>query len=111
MNYLTGDEEVRRLAELREKWDLEYTASMDNARKAGMEDGRKLGLEDGRKLGLEDGRKLGLEDGRKLGLEEGKKAGEKSAKLETAKKFLELGVDIEKIVQATGLAKEEIESL
>ena len=35
MTYLTGDEEVRRLAELREKWDEEYEASMRYAREKG----------------------------------------------------------------------------
>jgi predicted transposase/invertase (TIGR01784 family) len=32
-------------------------------------------------------------------------------KIEVARKFLELGVKVEKIVQSTGLSREEIESL
>lgn len=43
MEYLTGDEEVKRLAELREKWDMEYELSMKYARKQGTEDGLRLG--------------------------------------------------------------------
>ena len=43
MEYLTGDEEVKRLAELREKWDMEYELSMKYARKQGAEDGLRLG--------------------------------------------------------------------
>ena len=35
MNYLTGDEEVRRLAELREKWEMDYNSGMDYARREG----------------------------------------------------------------------------
>ena len=40
-----------------------------------------------------------------------KRLGREEAKLEAAKKFKELGVDIETIVQATGLAVEVIEGL
>ena len=43
MEYLTGDEEVKRLAELREKWDMEYELSIKYARKQGAEDGLRLG--------------------------------------------------------------------
>ncbi len=90
ITYLTGDDEVRRLAELREKWDMEFNASMQNAHKLGekigteigMKKGEKLGLEKGEKLGLEKGEKLGLEKGEKLGLEKGEKLGlEKGEKL------------------------------
>ena len=35
MNYLTGDAEVQRLAELREKWDMDYTSGINHARKEG----------------------------------------------------------------------------
>ena len=38
MNYLTGDEEVRRLAELREKWEMDYNSGMDYARKKGIKE-------------------------------------------------------------------------
>jgi predicted transposase/invertase (TIGR01784 family) len=38
-------------------------------------------------------------------------AGREEAKKEIAKKFLKLDVEIEKIMQATGLTKEEIENL
>ena len=67
MNYLTGDAAIRRLAELREKWDMDYESGIDFARK--------------------------------------------EAKEENAKKLLELGVGIEKIIKATGLTKEQIENL
>lgn len=41
MNYLTGDEEVRRLAELREKWDMDYNNGINYAKEKGKEEGKK----------------------------------------------------------------------
>ena len=67
MDHLTGDEEVRRLAELREKWEMDYVSGIDYA--------------------------------------------EKRAKTEIAKKLIELGVEDNKIIEATGLTKEEIEKI
>ena len=39
MNYLTGDAEVQRLAELREKWDMDYTSGINHAKKEGIKEG------------------------------------------------------------------------
>lgn len=36
MNYLTGDEEVRRIAELREKWEMDWNSGMADAREEGI---------------------------------------------------------------------------
>ena len=38
MNYLTGDEEVRRLAELREKWEMDYNSGIGHARREGIKE-------------------------------------------------------------------------
>ena len=103
MNYLTGDEEVRRKAELREKWDMEYAASMKYARKLGEAEGRKIGEAEGRKLGEAEGRKLGEAEGRKLGEAERNK--------EIAKNMKNEKMSIEQISRITGLSKEEIEKL
>ena len=43
MNYLTGDEEVRRLAELREKWEMDRVSAINYATKKGEECGKKQG--------------------------------------------------------------------
>ena len=43
MNYLTGDEEVRRLAELREKWEMDRVSAINYAERKGEERGKKLG--------------------------------------------------------------------
>lgn len=43
--------------------------------------------------------------------EEGRREGKIEEKREVAKKLLEIGVEISKIIEATGLNKEEIENL
>ena len=62
-------------------------------------EGRAKGIEEGREIG----REMGLEEGRERGLAEGKMA--------TAAKLKQLGVDIQTIVQATGLDEEVISGL
>ena len=37
MNYLTGDAEVRRLAELREKWEMDRVSAINHATRVGIE--------------------------------------------------------------------------
>ena len=44
MNYLTGDAEVRRLAELREKWEMDRINAISYATKVGKEEGIKEGI-------------------------------------------------------------------
>lgn len=41
MNYLTGDAEVRRLAELREKWEMDRINAISHATKVGKEERNK----------------------------------------------------------------------
>lgn len=41
MGYLTGDAAVRRLAELREKWDMDWNSDMYWAKKDGKEEAMK----------------------------------------------------------------------
>lgn len=47
MNYLTGDEEVRRLAELREKWEMDRVSAINYAERKGKKEGK---IEVARKL-------------------------------------------------------------
>ncbi len=42
MDYLTGDEELERLAELREKWAMDYDSGISDAREEGRTDGIKI---------------------------------------------------------------------
>ena len=67
MDYLTGDEEVKRLAELRKKWEMDYNSAISNAK---------------------------VEERRII-----------------AKKLKKEKISIEKIIEITGLEKEEIKEL
>ena len=51
------------------------------------------------------------EQAKKVGLEQGLEQGEKRKALEVANNLLKMGMDIEAIMKATGLSKEEIEEL
>lgn len=95
MNYLTGDEAVRRLAELREKWEMDRISAISYAE----EKGRKLGEAEGRKLGETEGRNVGIIEGAKRKTEE------------IAKEMIKQGLPIEVIISVTKLSKEEIEKL
>ena len=123
MNYLTGDAEVRRLAELREKWERDYIDARINGKKEGLTEGMKQGLEDGLKQGLTEGMKQGLEDGLKQGLAEGMKQGledglkqglekgMKQEKISIAKEMKKNNFPVELIEKMTGLSKGEIKQI
>ena len=84
---LTGDAEVKRLAEIRLMSKLEEQAALASAR--------------------DKGTKEGLELGKKEGLELGKK----QEKFETAKKMKSKNMPIKDIIEFTGLTQKEIENL
>lgn len=48
---------------------------------------------------------------KKRAKEEGEKAGEKKKQKKIAKNLLKMGMDISKVIEATGLKKEEVEKL
>lgn len=54
MNYLTGDAEVRRLAELREKWEMDRINAISHATKVGKEQGLREGKKEGIKEGIKE---------------------------------------------------------
>ena len=43
MNYLTGEAEVRRLAELREKWEMDRISAINHATRNGEKKRKKRG--------------------------------------------------------------------
>ena len=83
MTYLTGDEAVQRLQDLRDKWEMDRISALDFAEEKGIE----------------------------KGIEKGRKEGEQQNKKEIAKKMLVEKIDINTIIKITGLTKEEIEKL
>ena len=55
IKYLTGDRELRRLAELREKWEMDYADTMVYGREQGLEEGRQEGKKEVAKEMLKEG--------------------------------------------------------
>ena len=84
---LTGDAELKRLAEVRLMSQLEGASARKVAREEGLAEGRV--------------------EGRTKGMEEGKKI----EKIEIAKRLIQLNIPMEKIKNATGLTEEEIKKL
>ena len=52
--YLRGDEAVKRMAFLREKWERDWNSGMHSAEEAGIEKGMKQGEKRGIKKGKEE---------------------------------------------------------
>jgi predicted transposase/invertase (TIGR01784 family) len=68
-------------------------------------------LRDERDEGIKIGEEIGEKRGVEIGIEVGEKRGEKRGKIETAINLLKMGIDIDKIVKATGMKRKEIEKL
>ena len=80
---LTGDEEIKRIAELKEKWEMDYNSAVQNAEDRGLAQGRA----------------------------EGHSAGIAEEKRNLAKKLISLNIPKAKILEITGLTEEEINKL
>jgi predicted transposase/invertase (TIGR01784 family) len=61
------------------------------------------------RIAEERGVERGVKIGEERGVERGVKIGEEKGKVETARKLIQRGIDIEIIAEATGFSKEEIE--
>ena len=106
-NELTGDAEVKRLAEVRLMAQLEENAALASARAKGEE----RGMKEGREEGIKEGREEGIKEGREEGIKEGLEKGIKEEQNKIAKKMIEAQMPIEKIIEITGLSKDEIEKI
>lgn len=104
---LMGDEEVKRLAEIKLMSDLEEHSALATARA----NGKARGLKEGHKLGREEGQKIGREEGEKIGREEGEKIGAKKAKIDIVTKLLERNLSISEISKISGISIDEIEQI
>ena len=65
-------------------------------------------IEEAMEEGFEQGLEQGIQKAIQLGIEQGIEQGIEKANIDNAKNFLKLGVDVEIIVQATGLSKEKV---
>lgn len=111
VEYLTGNAAVRRMAELREKRDLEYAVSMDYAKKQGLEDGKKQGIKEGKEQGIKEGKDQGIKEGKEQGIKEGIQIGERNNQIKTVKEMINQGLSIELIEKITHLTTEEINNI
>ena len=109
---LTGNDEVKRLAEIRLMSKLEEQSALATARKRGEEKGLKEGMDKGLKegmdKGLKEGMSKGLKEGMNKGLKEGIERGNKEAKIEMAKKLLKTNIPIKQIEEITELSENDI---
>ena len=93
--YLTGDEEERRIAFLREKAIRDENSIFDA--------GKDIGFKSGEEHGIKKGKKEGIEIGREQGIEQNKK--------EIANSMLKEKMPIETIMKVTKLSRKEIEKI
>lgn len=98
-NILTGEAEIKRLAEIRLMSDMEEQAALSSARQRGTEEGLKQGIEEGLQQGIEKGIQQGIEKG------------QKDALYNIAKQLLNKGFSINEIKKLTNLSENEIKSL
>ena len=97
MNTLNGDEEVKRLAFLREKWELDRNSAISYAEKKRY---RKTGKLNGR-----------IERRKIWDTKTEKMSGIKETQINVAKKMLMKGMSIKEIIELTDLTVEEIKNL
>ena len=72
---------------------------------------RRAAKEEGKEEGREEGREEGIQEGMQKGIQKGIDQGELKEKSNIAKRLKDKGMDIEFIVEVTGLTAEEIEKL
>ena len=94
-NILTGEEEIKRLAEIRLMSEMEEQAALSTAR----ERGKKQGMEEGKKQGMEEGKKQGIEEGERI------------QQIKIAKELLKTSMSMNEIEKITKLSKSEIEQI
>ena len=108
---MSEDEKLQRLAELREKWELDERSAREYFKTTGLKEGREQGIKEGIKEGIKKGIEEGIEKGIKKGIEEGIEQGKKQKQLEIAQKMKVQNMDIQNIIELTGLTEEEINNL
>ena len=96
-------------------WEMLKQDTYDSGFSAGEEHGiaigEKLGEERGITIGRNEGIAIGEERGRNEGISLGITQGAYQKAVETAKKFLSMGLSVEQVADGTGLSIEEIEKL
>jgi predicted transposase YdaD len=79
----------------------------------GIVEGKQIGIVEGKQIGIVEGKQIGIVEGKQIGIVEGKQIGitegEKKKALEMAGMMKKNNEPVDKIIQYTGLSKEEID--
>ena len=100
LKQVSGDYELRRIAELKEKYRRDEAAALEFV----LEKGQKEGFDKGYNSGMQKG----IQDGMKQGIEQGIEQGKYKANMQIAKNMLERNMDVKVISEITGLNEKEI---
>jgi flagellar biosynthesis/type III secretory pathway protein FliH len=115
LKYISADDDVRAIADLRQKTINDYNSEMTVAREEGLEEGIAIGEAKGIAIGKEEGIAIGeakgKEEGIALGKEEGIALGEAKGLKEAARSMLAAGIPPETISHCTKLSIEEIAAI
>jgi len=98
VDVLTLSPVEKKLYESRMKLKSDIATISENQFNAGWQEGKL------------EGKSLGLAEGKSLGLAEGEARGSRQKALETAQMLKQFGDSVQKIMQVTGLSKEEVEN-
>ena len=100
---------------MRERAETDYRNAFKYAtakgRAEGMAQGRAEGMAQGRAEGRAEGRAQGKAEGMAQGRAEGKAEGKAEGRVETARNLLQMGLELDKISQATQLSLDEIRTI
>jgi predicted transposase/invertase (TIGR01784 family) len=123
LKYISADDEVRAIADLRQKTINDYNSEMTVAREEGLEEGIAIGEAKGIAIGEAKGKEEGIaigeakgkEEGIAIGKEEGIAIGEAKGKeeglKEAARSMLAAGIPPETVSHCTKLSIEEIAAI
>jgi flagellar biosynthesis/type III secretory pathway protein FliH len=107
LKYISADDDVRAIADLRQKTINDYNSEMTVAREEGLEEGIAIGKEEGIAIGEAKGK----EEGIAIGKEEGIALGEAKGLREAARSMLAAGIPPETVSHCTKLSIEEIAAI
>ncbi|MDR0753522.1 MAG: Rpn family recombination-promoting nuclease/putative transposase [Holosporaceae bacterium] len=103
LKYISADDDVRAIADLRQRTISDHNSELTIAREEGREEGIAIGEERGIAIGEERGIAIGEERGRE--------EGELKGKREMALELLRASIDVNVIAKTSGLSIEEVKSL
>jgi predicted transposase/invertase (TIGR01784 family) len=106
LNVMNFGSEEREAYEEHLKWLRIEANTLKKYEAKGFEEGEQIGLQKGEQIGLQKGEQIGLQKGEQIGLQKGEQK-----LLETSRKMLAKGMNIQEIIELTGLSAQEIEAL